>query len=59
MQRVASAEAHYCRGASLGYRGRDVEAIEEFRAARRLNNFAYAYYDEFAALWDGARRRSA
>jgi tetratricopeptide (TPR) repeat protein len=60
-QRVpASAEAHYYRGVSLGFRGRDPEAIQEFRTARQLNpNFAYAYYDEFAALWDIGRREEA
>ena len=56
----ASAEAHYYRGASLGYRGRDVEAIQEFEKARRLNpNYAYAFYDEFAALWDMGKREEA
>ena len=55
-----SAEAHYYRGLSLGYRGRDLEAIEEFRISRRLNpNYAYAYYDEFRALWDLGRREEA
>jgi tetratricopeptide (TPR) repeat protein len=55
-----SAEAHYYRGASLGFRGHDVDAIAEFRIARQLNpNFAYAYYDEFAALWDLGRREEA
>jgi tetratricopeptide (TPR) repeat protein len=60
-QRVPqSAEAHYYRGASLGYRGHDEEAVQEFRIARQLNpNFAYAYYDEFAALWDMGRREEA
>jgi len=55
-----SAEAHYYRGASLGYRGRDLEAVQEFETARRLNpGFPYAYDDEFAALWDMGRREEA
>src|SRR5262252_6376663 len=55
-----SAEAHYYRAVSLGYRGRDPEAIEEFRVAQRLNpNFPYAYFDESAALWDLGRREEA
>jgi tetratricopeptide (TPR) repeat protein len=60
-QRVpASAEAHYYRGATLGMRGRDLEAIQEFETARRLNpNYANAYHDEFAALWDIGRREEA
>jgi tetratricopeptide (TPR) repeat protein len=60
-QRVPqSAEAHYYRGAALGYRGHDAEALEEFRTARRLNpNYSYAYYDEFRTLWDLARHEEA
>ena len=55
-----SAEAHYYRGASLGFRGRDLEAIQEFETSRRLNpNFAYVYYDEFSALWDMGHREEA
>jgi tetratricopeptide (TPR) repeat protein len=55
-----NAEAHYYRGAALGYRGRDLEAVQEFRTSRQLNpNFAYAYYDEFRTLWDLGRREEA
>jgi len=55
-----SAEAHYFRGATLGMRGRDLEAIQEFETARRLNpNYANAYHDEFEALWDMGRREEA
>jgi Flp pilus assembly protein TadD len=53
-QRVPrSAEAHYYRGAALGYRGRREDAIAEFRLSRKLDpNYSYPYYDEFATLWE-------
>ena len=55
-----SAEAHYYRGATLAYRGLEAQAIQEFQTSRALNpNFAYAYDDEFAALWDMGRREEA
>jgi tetratricopeptide (TPR) repeat protein len=58
VQRVpGSAEAHYYRGATLGYRGRYTEALDEFRAAQRLNpNLPDPYYDEFQTLWNLGRQ---
>lgn len=55
-----SAEAHYYRGAALGYQGKANEAVEEFRISRRLDpNYGYAYFDEFGTLWDMGRREEA
>ncbi len=52
-----SAEAHYYRGASLGYRGRREQALAEFRLSRKLDpNYSYPYYDEFATLWELGQR---
>lgn len=55
-----SAEAHYYRGAALGYRGKPDEAVAEFRISRKLDpNYAYPYFDEFGTLWDMGRREEA
>jgi tetratricopeptide (TPR) repeat protein len=55
-----SAEAHYYRGAALGYRGRQQEALTEFRVSRKLDpNYSYPYYDEFGTLWDLGQREQA
>ena len=55
-----SAEAHYYRGAALGYRGKPEEAVEEFRLSRKLDpNYGYPYFDEFGTLWDMGRREEA
>ncbi len=55
-----SAQAHYYRGAALGYRGRHEEAITEFRISRRLDpNYSYPVYDEFATLWELGRHEEA
>ena len=55
-----SAEAHYYRGASLGYRGDPAGAIEEFRTSMRLDpNYGYPYYDLFATLWETGQREEA
>ncbi|MCE9626643.1 MAG: DUF2723 domain-containing protein [Candidatus Eisenbacteria bacterium] len=55
-----SAEAHYYRGASLGYRGDPQGAIEEFKISMRLDpNYGYPYYDLFATLWETGQREEA
>ena len=55
-----SAQAHYYRGAALGYRGRHEEAITEFRISRKLDpNYTYPVFDEFATLWELGRREEA
>ena len=61
VQRVpGSAEAHYYRGASLGYRGKPSEAVAEFETAIRLDpDYGYAYYDLFGTLWETGRREEA
>lgn len=51
-----SADAHYYRGASLGYRDKVAEAIEEFRRAIKLDpEFGYAYYDLYGTLMQAGR----
>ena len=61
VQRVpGSAEAHYYRGASLGYRGKPSEAVAEFETAIKLDpDYGYAYYDLFGTLWETGRREEA
>jgi tetratricopeptide (TPR) repeat protein len=55
-----SAEAHYYRGAALGYRGRREEAVKEFRLSRKLDpNYSYPYYDEAGTLWEMGQREQA
>lgn len=55
-----SADAHYYRGASLGYREQVSAAIEEFRAAIQLDpDFGYAYYDLYGTLMQAGQVQEA
>jgi Protein of unknown function (DUF2723)/Tetratricopeptide repeat len=55
-----SADAHYYRGASLGYRDRIPDAIQEFEKAIALDpDFGYAYYDLYGTLMQSGRVQEA